>query len=213
MRDKKKLVKTAVILAAALLGLVLLWWLNALDWSDFSLSKASGSKNAGADIVFADPDYESNIFENEAYLDKNRYISYTDGAQTTLITDGNFARFGPSLVLFAEYFDALMHGDAERVNALFTEEYFKKHDRYERFTMQKIYNIEIALTSEETFEDNTGAAIKRYTYTVRYMIMANDGTFRSDMGSDSALPQLFELTLDDEIKISAVSGYRYASAG
>ena len=118
--------------------------------------------------------------------------------------------YGEPLVLFAEYFDSARHGDAGRLNALFTDEYWKEHDKYSDFTMQRIYNIEITLLSDAAINDGDYKGYRRRTYDISYMIMKNDGLFRSDMSSDSAVPLVFELlTYGDSTKINSITAYNY----
>ncbi|NLZ35945.1 MAG: hypothetical protein GX897_00490 [Clostridiales bacterium] len=206
--DKKRKMLIAVVISIAVMTILL--FLNNFDWDKLALSTISTKKTLERNFVFAAPDYEADIFTDPQYLDKNRYISYTDGAESSLITDENYSMYGEPLVLFAEYFDAARHGDAGRLNALFTDEYWKEHDKYSDFTMQRIYNIEITLLSDAAINDGDYKGYRRRTYDISYMIMKNDGLFRSDMSSDSAVPLVFELlTYGDSTKINSITAYNY----
>ncbi len=147
-------------------------------------------------IDFEEPDYDADIFEDASYLDLNRYIEYSspDGVSVT-VTDGNYGKYHEALHLFASYFDALMMGDAEALAALHGEAYKAEHPLPERFTMQRVYDINVALKSTVISEEADTYGDKIFVFRVAYKIMKNDGTFRSDMGSGEALPLLFEVTM------------------
>lgn len=211
----KKGVKIAVILVGGLLLLALLAWLNTLEFSTAFVGELlDGNKESvqTLPLKFSEPDYESDIFSNPAYLDKNRYIQYTDGALTTLITDENYEVYGESVEFFVRFFEAIIHGDHETYNSLFTEECRDSgnYTPYEKFTMQKVYNIEVEKLAEEVIEKGPRFGQRHYTYKVAYMIMENDGTFRNDMESDCAVPQLFELYYDGkDVLIDSIVRYTY----
>ena len=71
--------------------------------------------------------------------------------------------------------------------------------------MQKIYDAEVEKLTELLIESGKYNGWTRYTYKINYKIMANDGTFRSDMPSDTAVPQIMELLkTEDIIKINSI---------
>jgi len=156
---------------------------------------------------FYPTDYELNVEENEHYMGLDRYLHIKRGAETFAVTDGNYAKFGDTAVFFGEYFDAAIHGDVERYNSLFTEEYYKTNKPYEMFAPQMIYGItveELSYTASETGD--------RYLYDVTYAIYRNDGTFRNDIDSDAFKTLIFELvTVNGEIKINKIDYYRKLS--
>ncbi len=203
---KKKLI---IVLIAVLCAVPVLFFLNRLldrDWAAI-LRAQDAVETRPVYIRFAEPDYDENIFEDEAYLDKNRDISYTEDGVTRVISE-NHAYYGAGVEFFYRYFTALMCGDADTLNSLYREEFFADHERFADFTMQKVYNIEIVKQTETLIEEGAYAGCTRYTFRVAYMILDNNGTFRRDMGSNAAVPQIFEL-LDDgnSLKIYSVSGY------
>ena len=206
--NKKKKLIIAVFISFAAMAVLL--FLNNFDWDKIVLKTITSKKTTRHNFVFAKPDYNTDIFTDSQYLDKNLYISYTSGAESSLITDGDNSMYSDALVLFAEYFDAAKHGDADRLNALFTDEYWEEHDKYSDLTMQRIYNIEITLLTDDTIVDGNYKGYRRRTYDISYMIMKNDGLFRNDMESDSSVPLVFELlTFGDVTKINSTSPYNY----
>ena len=203
---KKKLIIVLIVLLCAVPVLFLLNRLLDRDWASI-LRQQDAVETRPLNIRFAEADYDEDIFEDAAYLDKNRDLIYTEGGVTRVISE-NHAYYGAGVEFFYRYFLALMCGDADMLNSLYREEYFADHDRFADFTMQKVYNIEIEKLSETLLEEGAYAGCKRYTFRVAYMILDNNGTFRRDVGSDAAVPEIFEL-LEDEtsLKIYSVSGY------
>lgn len=203
--------KRALIILVSAAALTVLLLLNAIDWQGLSESvRAPEGTVKENNVEFYEPDYDSDIFEDSSYLDKNRYLSYTEGALTTLITDGNYLVHGEGVELIAKYIGYAVDGDAESINGLFTEAYFEDNPRYERFAPQKIYNAECELLSSDVIESGEYAGVTRYTYNVKYMILRNDGTFRSDMGSDAARAQIFEILKSSSgVLINSITPYTY----
>ena len=68
---------------------------------------------------FYDPDYDTDIFTYQPWLDKLHYITYVDGGFKQMITDGSHSDYGEPIEMFASYFDALMHGDAQTLNSFY----------------------------------------------------------------------------------------------
>lgn len=204
-RTKKK---KAVIIAIIAMLVFMLAALTALNYIDFDALMQRDNKNNN-NYKFYEPDYEANIFENEEYLQKNRAIEYTEGAVSTIITEDEYSQYGGALLMLADYIDSIIKGDAQAYAAFFSDSFKSKVALPDRFAMQKLYNINITKLSKTDKTDNNGEYTE-YVYRVSYMIMKNDGTFRSDMGSDAARPQ--ELTIiyrEDVYKITGVATYSY----
>lgn len=205
-RQKQKKIIVIVIAAMLVFSLAALTVLNYVDF-DSLLAPRDGHKTP---IVFYPPNYEENIFENEEYLEKNRYIKYTEGPVSVLIVDGDYAQYGEAVALLARYLDAIISGDAETYASFFSESYKKSVALPDKFTMQKLYDIEIKKLSAAEGEDAQGT-YRRYVYRVSYMIMRNDGTFRTDLGSDAIRPQEITVTeRDGALLITGVATYAYS---
>lgn len=209
-KQKKRLI---ILFVISVVIMIVLTVLNNIDF-DALLDKITEKDNDREhDIFFFDPDYESNIFENEEYLSKNRLINYSDGALTyPLIDKDDIAAAGGCGEFFIKYFDLLTKGDAEEYNALFTPEYYTEgNEPLKQFTMQKIYNITAELIFSQTItEKGNHHGDTLYCFKVSYCIMQNDGTFRSDMPSDTIVPQYLELIDDGQtILINSVSKLSY----
>lgn len=168
-------------------------------------------QNRPKSYTFFEPDYDENIFEDPVYMDKNRFIAYNDGVVKTLISDGDFTSFPPQVKFFDAYFSAVINGDAQAYNDMFTDEYYKTGERRDRFTMQKIYDIEVELLDSYEKTD-TGSTVEYNIYKVSYTILKNNGTFRNDLPEDSYVPQEIELVTSGGItKINSVKAYRVYS--
>jgi len=206
---KKKILTVIVVLLCAIPVMYLLTLIFDRDWNEILHSASVEEIKSTKPIKFAEADYEEDIFEDEVYLDKNRYIQYTEGAVSQLITE-NHAAYGVGPEFFARYFSAVISGDSETLNTMYTDEWFDDNEPHDIFTMQKVYNITVEKLSETVFEEGKYRGVKQYTYRVAYMIKDNNGTFRSDMGSDAAVPQIIEL-LDygEGVKINSITKYTY----
>ena len=152
-------------------------------------------------LTFYPADYNENIFEDEEYMAKNRYISYTKGSDTFVITNDDYSFYDPTVEFFAGYFNSVINGEYETYNDYFTEAYFIEQSNKERFTPQKLYDIEIKYTSSSDVDGVTS-----YIYYVNYKIFENNGTFRNDIESDAARTLVYELHLypDGEILINYI---------
>jgi len=218
-KDPKKRKQTAAILiaAACVVCIIGLFFLNTgsltFDFDFFSKEPKETEQvvytgNGKHRISLYDPDWESDIFENREWLSKNRWLTYAEGGMSLTLVDEDYASYGDAVVMFADYFLALMKGDAEWVNSFYTDSYFETHDRYTAITMQKIYDMKV-----EIIEQKDNGNTITYIYRVTYKIMENDGTFRNDMVSDAERAQYYYLTDDgNHVQIYDVSyGYTQLS--
>ena len=207
--NKKKLIVTSI---SAVLLLIVLIVLNSIDFDNIDVSSlldsAVGSETEK--IYFSEPDFEENVLENEDYLDKNRYINYTEAPFTTILTE-KFNDYGEMGEFWISYFEAVINGDSESYNALFTDAYFEDNDPKGVFTMQMVYDIEIVLIDKAEISSNDEYnGLTQYKYKVGYKIMRNNGTFRDDLPSDTVIPLIFELLPSgDSYKINSISRIKY----
>ena len=100
--------------------------------------------------------------------------------------------------------------DYVKGNSFFSDAYFDVEAEKEAFTAQKLYNITITLQSREEIIEE-GETYNREIYVVEYMIRQNNGTFRTDVGSDAIRKQLVVVTdREGEMKIDTVSSVTYS---
>lgn len=159
------------------------------------------------DYNFYPADYEENIFEDEKYMAiiSEEFIKYTDSTTNVSIgIDKETAQEQGSEVQFIVdmIYDA-MNGDNVAYNAHFSDSYYKYNPPKERFTMQKIYDVNITYISSEKISDGN---YTKSIYCVEYKIYENNGTFRRDIGGGSK-KQYFTLSTytDGSIYIDEVS--------
>jgi hypothetical protein len=103
--------------------------------------------------------------------------------------------------------DAILAGDADAYNACFSDLYFTKAERQGEFSMQKLYDIIIGTYSEEKVTEN-GQTYTKYVYTLEYKIRRNNGSLRSDMGSNGSRTQYLLITdREGKLLIDGVATY------
>lgn len=79
-----------------------------------------------------------------------------------------------------------------------------------RFTMQKLYDMEVVKLAEYVINEGSPDQTTVYEFKVSYRIRRNNGTFRDDLESGVARPQIYQLyRLDrtEEILIQSISEY------
>ena len=214
-KNKKKRNVTIIfitLVGAAILLIILNFVMDKVNEIPMSEIFNSTPEPVAKNYTFVTPDYDANILEDTEYLDKNRYIEFTNGAMSVTIADGRFSEYGKPLVFFNDYFNTVINGDHETYNAYFTENYYsdKTHVPFEKFTMQRVYNINATQIQESLITVGEDYGNTMYLFRVSYMIMKNDGTFRNDMGSDGAVPLMFELiynNVTDKCMINNITRY------
>lgn len=163
-------------------------------------------------INFATPDYEYNIMEDNDYLQLNRRIYICDerSGMTEELTDQNITGYGPSAAVLRDCINAIIAGDADAYNALFSDNYFSNHDPEAPFTMQRLYDIKLTKVNETTVQGEKGA-YTQYEYEVEYKIRLNDGTYRTDIGHDESKKQYFILSdsTSEEVLIDRILNFNY----
>ncbi len=204
----KRLVLTVAILFCLLLALN-----GILNSGLIGRLLAPKDKTEGPPVFLYPVDDTEDIFADEEYMDLNRYLFYTEGAFSVYLANQNdFLAAGEVAVFFGDYFDAIIHGDHEKYNACFTEQYRKENGEKSRFTMQKIYDMEAMKLREYVISEGTSDQTTVYEFKVSYRICCNNGTFRDDLASDMARPQVYRLYRFDrteEIRIQAILEYNY----
>ena len=163
-------------------------------------------------IIFHTPNYDEDITKDRSYMDLDRQIYYADpytGVTVSLKPD-SYWEYGDGVELLCHMIETIIAGDHEKYNRFFSDAYFDVEAEKEEFTAQKLYNITITLqTREEVTEE--GKTFDREIYVVEYMIRQNNGTFRTDVGSDAIRKQLIVLTnREGEMRIDTVSSVTYS---
>lgn len=195
--EKRKKQKKAIVIAfSAMLAVILVWYavIPGVEYIAAAIKESQKDEYTSdymdhiKSLRFYPADYNEDITKDSEYMEKNRYIAYTKGNDTYIITDGDYSGYDSTVEFFARYFDTVINGRYEEYDSYFTEGYFEEQTNKERFTPQKLYDIEIKFISTSTVED----AIS-YIYYVDYKIFENNGTFRNDIESDASRTLVYEL--------------------
>ncbi len=185
-KQNKRRVKIGVLIFLGFSVLVAL--LTLIDF-DAIYARLTGptvlSKQEFEDDEFYIPDYETDILSDPDYLALDRALLWSENGISEKLQDGNYEQYHEECLLVRNYFESLIHGDADGYNALFSDSYIKKYGKQERFTMQRVYDMEASVLSRSVDPDTGGVNL---VIKIGYKIQANDGTFRRDMTSDMNVP-------------------------
>lgn len=201
-----------VLVCMVVFAVIAIPLINILD----NLQNGSESEETGklppSSIIFATPDYEYDIMQDKEYLELNRRIYHFDerSGLTEELTDKNIAGYGPAAWVLRDAINAIIAGDADAYNALFSENYFAHNQPEAPFTMQRLYDIKITKVNE-TVQSGEKGKYTQYEYEVEYKISLNDGTYRTDIGHDESKKQYFILSdsVTGEVLIDQILDYKY----
>ncbi|MBQ9781383.1 MAG: hypothetical protein IJW00_10645 [Clostridia bacterium] len=166
-------------------------------------------------VIYYDPDYDYDIMQDREYLELDRYIYYKDArtGETIILLDQDIPGYGEGMVTLKAMIDAIIAGDHETYNSLFSSNYFAVEGREPEppFTMQQVYDILITHIEVTDVIDEKLGRYTQYEYTVEYKIHKNNGTFRTDLGHDDSRKQYFILSdsTGDQVLIDQILGYNY----
>ena len=165
-----------LILAALIVGAVFLF----------------GQKKSEDDpeIRFHLPNYEENIFENKAYMSFQRNLRYSvSGIEQLYSYENDYEDAGVECKFFLDYFQTIISGKYEELSKFYVENFFETKPK---FTMQMIYEPYVLFhsTSEDEID---GEKVTLINFHVEYKIFKNNGTFRNDLPSNTAVPQIYQL--------------------
>lgn len=203
-----------VLVCMAMFAVVAIPLIRILDGLQNGENEEETKKLPPSSIIFATPDYEYDIMQDNDYLQLNRRIYHCDvrSGMTEELTDKNISGYGAAAAVFSEYINAVIAGDADALNALFSENYFANHEAEPPFTMQRLYDIKLTKVNETIIVGEKGK-YTQYEYEVEYKIRLNDGTFRTDIGHDESKKQYFVLSdsVTGEVLIDQILDYNYAN--
>ena len=149
---------------------------------------------------FADPSLSTNPEADEEYmaLDRTVYYRRMSGYEVTVpIQEENLSSQDAELVLLWRLVRAAMKGDNEAYDACFATEYIQAGGGTASFTKQKLYDITITFYEGVEQPLPAGYSTVRF-YGLTYKIKDNNGSLRSDMGSDAVKEQFFLVVRDAE---------------
>ena len=206
-RNKARLKKIVAVVAAVMCVMILI---NFVANSEFikNLGKGGNGDKDGSytKLYIYPPDWETDIFTDENYLSLKSDIVYSpNGAEFITLDEGSYYRYGGTgLVFMMDYINTIIAGDHEKLNGMFTPEYWNgrdedgnKRQKYEAFPQQKLINVKIVKYQYSDPKYDTAAQDDHY-YIVSYNIYRNDGMFRNDIDEYSELAQMITVLIDHE---------------
>lgn len=153
----------------------------------FLLPKKETQPNSGE---YYPIDYEENIFLNQAYMEFQRDMMYSYGGVSQLFNyEKDFETAEDECRFFLQYFHTVINGQYESYKDFFVENYFEEDPK---FTMQMIYDPTVQFHSVSTDKVND-EEVSLYNFQVCYRIFKNNKTFREDVDSNEAVPQIYQL--------------------
>ena len=218
---KKTVIWVFVLLAVAL---PLLVFLNTLDLSAPAPDEeppAAPALTTYADGVFYDPQEADDPAVQKAYGKLEQRIDYTfhNGAETDFLQESHpvDAPYGD---FFLRYFAVLKRGDADALNAMYSDYYLKNNGRTAAFSPQMVYDITVervtapeTITAPQSEDDIPYIGWSRTVFHVNYKIYHNDGSFRRDILDREGRLLIFVLLSDSrgEVELNSVTPFRYLS--
>ena len=216
-RDNKKKAKT--ILLSLVIALAALLLLNLIPFEQLTKQTIDNLPEETDPVVtypaenFYAPDYDEDVTKDEIYQTYNRLLTFARDNETFSVTPETAESHGPVCVLFQNYMEALMAGDSEACNNLFTKEYLEKKGKF-NFAPQKVYDMTVEVVRSEVLTNGDAKGeYKGYTVTyceVSYKLRQNNGTLRKDFYREGdTLPQIFEvLEKDGSAQINQIRSIR-----
>lgn len=180
---RKKLI---VVFAIIILALIFLYALTIAIPYFYSKFQPEETEYV-ADFNFYTPDYNEDIFKDEKYLAliESGILEYDDNANSIYMVDTtNANEHGEQVVMLVKMVYSIVNGNSEEYNSYFSKKHFETKEPKGNFTMQKIYNGRLTYLSSETVIED-GKTYNQHTYTLKYLIYENNGTFRKDISDDS----------------------------
>ncbi len=200
-RSGKKRIIIRVIIAVGIL-LAALAVITAAAALVSHLMSSSGKNDY--EIYLNVPDYERDITQDEEYMVLDRRVWVDDGVISAPLDDYDY-KDDRLLVFFSDYFDALVRGDGKTLRTFYSDECLKDVKIPQKMPMQRVYDIMLRFAGREEFTDSDGVNGTRFIYRFEYKIKYNDGTFRTDLASDTVRPQLVTIEMKpDSILITDV---------
>ncbi len=211
----RRMKRRILLVTAGILVLLILLAGAVMLMERLTAEKApSAEDDTSVPLYFYPSEPDVNILEDPDYLGMDRRIYCTQGGETRVVTEDNIDGYGPAVLTLRDMLNAIVSGDHEAYNALFSTNYYATEGNApkEAFTMQRVYDIELTVVAEsKKTDDQTGKTYTQYELIVKYKIARNDGTFRRDIGSNEARKQYYVLSdsTGSQVLIDQVLNYNY----
>ncbi len=156
------------------------------------------------EIYFYEPDYELDITTVDEYMELDRLIYFKNGSETFGYTIEDAPSYNNAGAYFSKYFTALMNGDDDTLNTLYTADWLASNGIFADVAPQMVYDMNVEIIASNSSEESG-----QYEADVSYKIYENNGTFRRDIGSDAArVRRVTLITVDGQLQISRIQYYQ-----
>jgi len=184
--NKRKLINTIIVIGIVLVVLSLIAFLGPIVYDKFV-----GTNEESEYIFFYPADYSVDPYADPKYMLQIRDVYFVEGNTGVLVTDETRDTIRNTASFFERYFKLAIEGKFEEFQELFDKSLYNGLKIPEKFTSQKIYDIDVEFYQEVS--DSANEKVKYEYYIVRYKIMYNNGTFRDDVGSDETRPLMYTI--------------------
>ena len=198
-----------VIICLAVFTVIAIPLISFLDNLEKQQSVEELESKKESTIIFFDPNWELDIMKDPAYLALDRTVYYNDVQYgiTVALDQKNVNKYGPAVEVLNQMIQFIIAGDADGYNQLLSVNYLENNDFEPPFTMQQLYDIRISKVQETI----VNGEYTQYEFELEYRIRNNDGTFRTDIGSDESKRQYVILSnsTSNDVLIDQILGYKY----
>lgn len=188
---KKRVRRTKIIILSVFSAMVIIMILCFTLPTLIERSGLDGKQNSDTpkQYIFYDPYPENfDIFQYDEYMKRgDRGVIYRNNNLEEELTDKTVMDCNPGVQVMYKLIDAIKRGDEDTYNSLLSGKIEKKKP----FTQQQVYAILVVQINTLDVEENS------YYFKVEYKIRENNGSFRTDIGSDMAKTQYFTVKLID----------------
>jgi hypothetical protein len=198
-----------VIICLAVFTVIAIPLISFLDNLEKQQSVEELESKKESTIIFFEPNWELDIMKDPAYLALDRTVYYNDVQYgiTVALDQKNVNKYGPAVEVLNQMIQFIIAGDADGYNQLLSVNYLENNDFEPPFTMQQLYDIRISKVQETI----VNGEYTQYEFELEYRIRNNDGTFRTDIGSDESKRQYVILSnsTSNDVLIDQILGYKY----
>ncbi len=209
--DKMKLKKRLLIVMVSVLAVIFVLFIISFAIDKY-YDKKDSVDNAPIDYDFYPADYEEYIYNDTEYnkLIENGFIYYKDSATglTFGIDRESVSEHGEEAIFIVEYIYSIINGDVTEYNGFFSDTYYESNEKHGNFTMQKLYEVNIAKETAEPITEN-GNNYTKYMFVLEYKIFKNNGTFRNDIGDGSKKQYITVTDRDGELLIDSITTAKF----
>ncbi len=200
-RRKKKIL---LIVMISIVGVMLVLYGVTLFLEHRMSSKAS--EETKIDYRFWQVDFEENIYDDSEYVSliSEELFQYRDLTGVSIGIDRERAgEYNPEIRFFIDFLSAIIAGDYQNYNAMFSGRYYQNKTPVNAFTMQKVYDAYVSLVSVSN-DSNGVSNYTKYEFILEYKILKNNGSFRKDIGNGSKKQHIVLTDREGKLKIDQI---------